>query len=394
MRRAGIWFWLSCKRYLCRLSFLLILFLLPAGAFFVRGLEKEEGTQIRIAVCIGEASEPEEAAQGQPMQDALVSEPTSQELSASEPSSLEPSSLEQEVLGDLTARGRSDGIFLFYPCDSEEELKEEVASRRAECGYVFSPGLREKLDEKSYKRCIRVYSAPSTVTAELSAEVVFAALIRRYDRELFLQYVDAGEAFSSIADGEQREALKEAAGALYDAWMEDGGTFRFVYEYGQKDAKPGTGGQTDARLFPVRGIAAVYVFIIGLYGAAVSLTDEKKGLYHMLPASSRIPCQLASMMGPVALAAVSGGAALAVSGSLTGIGKEAAAMAVYAAAVTAFSWLVRQVCRRDAAVCCLIPFFLIGSLVFCPVIIDVGRYVPSLSFAGRWFLPWYYLRLF
>lgn len=387
MKRAGIWFWLSCKRYLHRISFLLILLLLPAAAFFVRGLEKKEGTKILIAVCVGEDSSAER----------------SSEIES------EPSSLEQELIADLISRNASGGMFQFYLCDNEEELKDEVASRRAECGYVFLSGLREKLDAKKYKRSIRVYSAPSTVTAELSAEVVFAALIRRYDRELFLQYVETGEVFFSISGTEQREELQKESEALYDAWRNDGGTFRFVYEYGQKPEAEGSilqngsaQGQSvrdqetsvDTVLFPVRGIVSVYVFIIGLYGAAVTLTDEKKGLYHMLPASGRIPCQLASIMGPVALAAVSGLAALASGGSMTGIGKEIGIMAVYVAAVTVLSWLIRQICRRDAVVCCLIPFFLIGSLVFCPVIVDVGRYIPALEAAGKWFLPWYYLRLF
>lgn len=387
MKRAGIWFLLSGKRYLHRISFLAILLLLPVGAFFIRGLEKTEGTEIRIAVCL----EQELSSEGEKQQAVQQGQAVSGQVP-----------LEQELLNDLVSREEADGMFRFYLCDCEDTVKEEVASRRAECGYVIASGLREKLDAKKYKRCIRVYSAPSTVAAELASEVVFAALIRRYDRELFLQYVETGEAFAPVSGQIQADALREEGGALYDAWMKDGGTFRFVYEQERTGADGYGDGQNpvqadaslNAKLFPVRGIVSVYVFIIGLYGAAISLRDEKRGLYHMLPAASRIPCQIASILGPVALAAASGLAALASGGCLTRLWREVPVMAAYGMAAAVCAWMIRQICRREAVVCCLIPFFLIGSLVFCPVIVDVGRYIPTLDLAGRCFLPWYYLKLF
>lgn len=348
-------------------------------------------------------------------------------------------------------------MFRFYLCDLEEELRDQVASRQAECGYVLSANLREKLDAKDYKRCIRVYTAPSTVAAKLSSEVVFSALMARYDRELFQDYVENGEAFLSLADRKEPEELGEESGALYDTWMENGGTFRFVYETvpgaagakaeneaagetgyeaaggkvagetgyeavrgkaagetayeavggkaageteyeaaGGKVAGTAENGSRQQPLFPVRGIVAVYVFVAGLYSAAVSLADQRKGLFLALPAASRNPCRLAAMAGPAVLAAVSGLLALASGGSLEmgQLLEETAVVAVYAAGVTIFSWILGMVCRREEVVCCLIPFFLTGSLLFCPVIVDVGRYVPALAGVGRLFMPWYYLKMF
>jgi len=99
-------------------------------------------------------------------------------------------------------------------------------------------------------------------------------------------------------------------------------------------------------------------------------------------------------MGPAALAAVSGLAALAGGGAFGRIWYEVPVMAGYVAAVTLFAWILGRVCRREAVLCSLIPFFLIGSLVFCPVFLDVGRYLPGLMAVRTWFLPWYYLRMF
>ena len=127
MKCTGIWFLLSCKRYLKKISFLLILLVLPAVTFFVRGLEKEEGQEVRIAVCVEDG---EESISPEPKEEGVLP-------------------LETELLESLTgaeASGR-EGLFYFYRCSGEEEVKAQVASGRAECGYVISRDLRQKLEQ-------------------------------------------------------------------------------------------------------------------------------------------------------------------------------------------------------------------------------------------------------
>ena len=119
MRRIRTWFFLSCKRHVCRLSFFMILLLFPLGTFLLRNLQKDGESSIRIAVC----AEPDAKRAGKGQKQTL----------------------EQEVVLALT-EGQTDGLFQFYQCDSEEEVKDEVASKRAECGYVILAGLRELIN--------------------------------------------------------------------------------------------------------------------------------------------------------------------------------------------------------------------------------------------------------
>lgn len=375
MRNVWMWFYLSCKRYLRRVSFLVILLLLPAAAFFIRQAETKEGTEIRIAVA-------SEAADG-----------------SCEDQDRPP--LEKELIDALTGRGAADhpGMFRFYECGSEEEVKKEVASRRAECGYVILKGLRGRLEGNDYKRCIRIYTAPSTVAAKLSSETVFAELIRIYDRELFSSYAAEAEIFDEAEQtGAGREVIQKQADELYQKWKENGSTFHFVYEsVSGPDADEKIdreGGSADGTaLFPVRGIAAVYIFAAGLYSAAVSLSDERRGLFLAVPYHIRGVCQIMAMAAPIVLAAVSGLAALC-SGHAFRADRgawEIFVMGGYIAAVAVFSWLVRLVCKREEVIYCLLPVCLIGSLIFCPVFVDAARYLPGLGWVGRLFLPWYYL---
>ncbi len=280
-----------------------------------------------------------------------------------------------------------------------------MASKRAECGYVIGRNLREKLDQKKFKRSIQVYSAPSTVAAGLSTEVVFAALMELYDRELFVDYVENGGLFDGAvpAGRKQRRQLADQAESLYETWLYNGSTFRFVSEtadadYADAAVLNGGSGEGAARemdaVFPVRGIVAVYIFIIGLYAAVMNLADEARGLFLAVPYNCRTACRLSSMVAPVFLAAGSGMAALLSGGIFSGWQRELSAMLLFVAAVTGFAWLLRVLLKKPEAICCLIPLFLMGSLLFCPVIIDASRYFPALEHVQKLFLPWYYLKYF
>ena len=190
MKRVAMWFFLSCKRYMRKWSFLFILLLLPLGVLAAGQAQKKGSRDVNIAISVEESGE---NALGNALADSLVNRP----------------------------RGEDAGMFRFYLCRGEEEVKAEVASRRAECGYVIYAGLEEKLDAKSYKRSIGVYSAPSTVAAALSTETVFAALMKIYNGELLADYVAENELFDPLgtAGGESsrtgKEALRKMAGERF-----------------------------------------------------------------------------------------------------------------------------------------------------------------------------------
>ena len=228
MKRVAMWFFLSCKRYMRKWSFLFILLLLPLGVAGSRpGPEKGEPGREHSHQCGGERGE----RAGQCLADSLVNRP----------------------------RGEDAGMFRFYLCRGEEEVKAEVASRRAECGYVIYAGLEEKLDAKSYKRSIGVYSAPSTVAAALSTETVFAALMKIYNGELLADYVAENELFDPLgtAGGEAREKAAAQAKKLYAKWLESGSTFRFQYQFQGRDGEDRdvAGSQTD--VFPSELVAVM-----------------------------------------------------------------------------------------------------------------------------------------
>lgn len=378
MRQMAVWFFLSCKRCLKKASFVALLLALPAAAFAMRQVEKKEGQEARIAVWVEESPLGRDG-----------------ELP-----------LEWQLAESLVQHDSSGGLFRFYLCGSQDQLKAHVASRQAECGYTFPAGLREKLDHKDYRRCIQVYSAPSTVLAQLSTEVVSAALMELYDREIFVDYITQSELVRQAAWDQRRELegqrpdpagivemLEITAGELYDKWQNNGSTFRF--EYGYRDMRgEGDGKEQAPAIFPVRGMAAVYLFLTGLYSGVVLGSDQARGLFRPLSPKRRRACGLAVMAAPVFLGAVSCLWALMAGGCVDNIWREIGIMALYFGAVCIFSWGAKALCPRPQVLCCLIPLFLVGSLLFTPVILDIRQFFPELGWVEKLFLPSYYLRAF
>ena len=174
-----------------------------------------------------------------------------------------------------------------------------MASRRAECGYVIDSGLEEKLDQKQWKRVIRLYMAPSTVAGSISTETVFSELAALYNRNLLMDYVEEGEAFAGMGpvNSSSRAKAAEEAGERYDRWNQEEGLFHFQYIYetnrggGSEDGVETQSPKSDAAgsIFPVRGLGAVMVFILSLYGGVMAGEDERRGLFMPLGIGLRLP---------------------------------------------------------------------------------------------------------
>ncbi len=367
MRIIVTWFWLTCKRCLKKTSFAVILLLLPAAAWMMFHMSKNEAPDIRIAVYAEDTADNE-----------LANE-----------------IINTLLTGDGSARS---GMFSFYVCNDEQQLKDDVAARRAECGYVIQKGLQEKLDSKSFKRCISVYSAPSTVLSKLTTEVVFAALAENYNRYLLKGYVEQSALFDAIElpGTKERTKLADEAEKLYKKWLSGGATFRFESVYSGQAATGGaeTAAGGSGTVFPVRGLIAVYLFIIGIYGAVINRNDWDKGIFLPLQYSYRQLCSIACLAAPLMLAGLSALTALWVGGCIDSFGIDLIAMLVYLAAICLFSWLLGRLLPGPQILCALIPFFVIGSLLFCPVFLDLGKLVPEIKSVGRLFLPYYYLQTF
>lgn len=381
MKMVFVWFFLSCKRYLKKPGILLALLLLPVTAWIAGKYVHPENEGIKIALYLQETagenvdfSENGEQKNGSGEYDP---EQNWKNMGIQLVKDLLNSSV-KEADNTNGASAESESLFWFYLCDSEEQLKAHVASEKAECGYVVPEDLGERLRNKKIKNTITLYTSPSTVTGSLSTESIFAALARLYDRQILVDHMQ-----------------DEATGDLYDTWYANGNIFHFEYVYGdiQIDADH-VRTKSANNIFPVKGINAVIIFIMFLYSACILKEDEKKGLFSTLHSGEKQSCQIVMFLALPVLSFISGILALLFAGILkSGISGifQIAELILYTTAAGVYAWILKLLVRSSSILLCLIPFFLMGSLIFTPVFVDIGRFVPSIGWIGRLFLPYYFL---
>ena len=377
MKRAVIWFLLSCKRCLRKGIFPLLLLLMPLAAFVAGRLSDKEEGEIPVAVSVSGEEDVSERSLAWRLAERLAD--------------------------------RKDGMFDFYICSDEAQVRDEVASRRAECGYVIDSGLEEKLDQKQWKRVIRLYMAPSTVAGSISTETVFSELAALYNRNLLMDYVEEGEAFAGMGpvNSSSRAKAAEEAGERYDRWNQEEGLFHFQYIYetngggGSEDGVETQSPKSDAAgsIFPGSRSGGRH----GFYSVSLRRRDgrrrREKGIVYAFgdrtaSALSSGSCSSARSLGLFIcfLCAFSGRHGRGR--KLWGCGKRAGAFA--------FIWMwLYGICLWAKADCAFTGASLLYDSVFyhrksfiCPVFVDPGRWIPGMEQLGRLFLPYYYLRCF
>lgn len=355
MDKIILWFFLSCKRQLKKPFFLILLLILPAGGWMFHRAEEESPVKIAIAL-FTDGDEWNE--------------------------------------GVAKTLEKGEYSFEFYRCETLKELEIDVVTGQAECGYYFPEDFRKLLREGKYKRSIRLYVSPSTVADKLSSEVVFSGMFKVFGRELLKEYTQTGEPFEAVraekGAGLDMEAVWAELEPLYNEYLENGSTFAFEYETAGKGLMKK---DSVTAVFPVRGIGAVFIFVMGLAAAVTVGEDEARGLFTSLTAGRKKAYMAAQLAAPILLSCLSVSLCLQLSGSFRGAEREWAALLLYGLMTLAFSGALLVALKSPLVIAGLIPFFILGSLIVCPVFADLSSFVPELEALRKFFLPYYYLTM-
>ncbi|MDE6606329.1 MAG: hypothetical protein K2K54_01030, partial [Lachnospiraceae bacterium] len=138
MKQLGIYAVSIWKRMWRTFGYPVIFFLVPAVLVLLSSMTEQETVQIMAAVYLETSDGEGTDGIGNKQEEAAFIEEAAERLSERE------------------------GAILFVFCDSEEEVQVQVASGKAQCGYVLSDDLMERLKEGRYTRSIKSYKSPSS----------------------------------------------------------------------------------------------------------------------------------------------------------------------------------------------------------------------------------------
>ena len=295
---------------------------------------------------------------------------------------------EDEELSKLVCETlkEKEGYIKFLSYNNKDEMIEAVETKKLECAYIFPPDFKERLDNYKIKRCITCIESPSTILSSLSDEVVFAGIIGEYGKNIAIDFAKE----NNIVIGDDL-TNKENIARNYERFNTPGKTFYINYEYIEEDEKNSVEVKDKTTTYAIHGIVSVLILISGLFGAVKWFEDEKRGLYSSFNTIEKILIGFISILAPTVLMALSGILTIYLSNTYTYMSREFIAMGLYTLLVCGFSYLLKLMVKSGTDICVILPVVTIGSLIFCPVFIDISKFILFISYINKMFPTFYYL---
>lgn len=329
-------FFILCKRQLMQPAFLLLCLLLPVSCFFIRHLEKNSHSSLSVGLYADDAD-----------------------------------SFTASVLAGLCSE---NGSVRFQIFDDRDSMIEKTAANGLDCSYAFESGLYARLKDKDYKDRITCYISSSTIMDKLTREMVFSVMFRQMGEEIAVSYAEESGIFAD------RQALARIS-SLYQSYADGEEIFSLDYQYLDTPARD-PGQAPTAATMPVRGFIAVFLLVGGLSGGITWLSDRERGL--PVPAS----CQI---LIPLLFLSVSSCLTLFLTKEAGGWLKELASLVLYLLLILIFVRILLVFIRNPATLSAAIPVLTLGSLIFCPIFINLRALFPFFKVMEKIFLPYYYL---
>ena len=329
--RILFWCALLWKRLYRKITFVLLLLLIPVLVFGYGALVKEDSGVVAIAL-------------------ATQSEDT--EL------------LYQEVIQQL----QESQLIRFIPCDSPERARQMVLNTDADAAWVFADNLEEKIYDFVAKRTrknafVTVYEPETAMTLTMARELLSGVMFPHCSEAMYLTYI-RGKA------PELRQIPDETLLQYYRQVEPEGGLFAFSGVDGAPIEEDTNVHYLEA---PVRGMLAVVIALTGLAAAMYWLQDEKNGTFSWVPERMRSVVEFGSQMIPVVNVTAVALIALALVGQAASLGRELLAAGMYSVCGAGFAMVIRRLSGGIRGLSLMIPLLVVMMLAICPVFFDLGN---------------------
>ena len=352
-------FWITVKQYLCSPFLLLLLIAAPCLCLFASHHQAQDtDDRIRIGYCIVTPEDTERA-----------------ETARNE---------DIEWLEEHLENG--DSLFAFYPSESPEKLRAEVAKGTAECGYLIPSDLFARLRCGNEKNLITLLTSPHTTMSPIINETLFATVFQRLSGQVFLQYLTKD---SAIAGAYPDSYTAEDVDALYQKYLTNGSTFSFVYD---NDANEFHYGTSTVLTSPLRGLFAVLLLLCGFVGALSYYQAAEHPVFAKLSVRIvriTVPMLFAGITALICLFCIPG--TPGITHSPAGFVSEGCKLLLYTLLCLAFLLVLTTLIPYRGILYALFPLYLMGCLIFSPVFLDAAQYLPALRTVSYFFLPTWYL---
>ncbi len=343
MRKLGKWFLLLNKRLYKKITFLLILLLIPALVLGYGKLAQEDSGVLTVALA-QEGDDP----------------------------------MAWEIMQELQD---SSALVRFVYCDTGEQAGQMVNDSKADAAWIFADDLENAIyrfvqNPSKTTAFVQIIEGQSSVPLKLAREKLSESVFSRCSRAFYLQYLR--ENVPELDSMSDEEVLK-----YYDEFTADSE----IFEFSNLEGTLGSDDTVSANylMTPVRGLLAVVTVLGGLAATLFYITDEKAGTFALVPQNRRWAVEFACQMIGVLNVGIVALLALLLAGLGVNLGREVLLLVLNGVAVSLFCMNVRRLCGSMGAVGTVLPLLVVAMLAICPVFFDFGGFPRFL------FPPTYYV---
>ncbi len=330
MKYIGKWLLLLNKRLYKKLTFLLILALIPALVLGYGLAAQEESGVLTIA---------------------LAQEGSDDFADA--------------VMQDLK---ENSNLIRFVFCDSAKDAKKMVSDSKADAAWIFAEDLQQKVyafvqNPARKNAFVKVIENEATIVLKLAREKLSGTVFGHCSPTFYLAYV---RNHVPALDGMTDEALLQ----YYDNFAKDVHLFEFADLEGvQGEAEVES---ANYLLTPVRGMLGVVIVLGALAAAMYFIRDEQAGTFALVRQKRKAGMEFACQMIAVLNIGVAVLLAMVMAGLAENLIRELVILVLYAVSTALFGMTVRRLCGSLSAVGTALPLLTVVMLVVCPVFFDLG----------------------
>lgn len=339
IKKSLIWFWLLTKRLLFKVSFVILICLIPLLVYIANiSLQGDSGV-LKIILCSDEGN-----------------------------------SGAEDVMECILQKS---SIMLFEKSYDRADALRSLEQKKADAVWYFDSDLDNRINlyasGKSSKPFVTVYEREDTIPLKLSREKLFGAVFSKFSYFLYRDF-----AYSQIVS--PNKVSEQGLKSYYD--NEDLRGDLVEIKSISSDAPPQTQNYLSS---PLRGMLSVLVMLCGFAGAMYFVKDRRDGRFDWMKPTKQIMPAFAQCLSAVTLSAFSALAAIFLSGIGLGAGREILCMVMFILACVGFCLCFSVCFSSSGALGAVIPAFIIVMMVLSPIFFNIQALKPL-----RLMLPTHY----
>lgn len=282
--------------------------------------------------------------------------------------------ISDEIINTLTT---DDTVIRYRIYDTEDEAKKAVERESADAAWIFPEDLDQKIKEfatGTKKPFVKIIQREENIPLRLSYEKLYGAIYPHITYELYKDYT-----YKELTTPEEvsEDVLKYTNDNI--------NKYENIIKITRLDCDEEVVLSKNFLTIPLRGMLAIVVLLCSIAAAMYFLGDLADGKFDWLAPKKRLAPAFGSCFAAAVASSAAVFAALFASGIFIGFVKEFISMLLYAVAVSGFCLILCIVFRSAGKLGASIPFFVIVTLVLCPIFFNLNVLKPV-----KFMLPTFY----